>query len=72
MIAGGEDAVELTVVFAPGEAGEYTQTLRAAGDTRVILSAKQEYTLYADAALTQPLESIDLIGGNTTVYAGLK
>ena len=65
MIAGAEDAVELTVVFHPGQPGEYTQVFKAAPDTRVILSG----ALYGDAELTEELESIDLTGGSTTVYA---
>ena len=62
-IAGAEDAVELTVVFNPG-AEEYTQVLKAAPDTRVILPGM----VYSDAELTEELEAVDLTGGSTTVY----
>ena len=62
-IAGAEDAVELTVVFNPG-AEEYTQVLKAAPDTRVVLPGM----VYSDAELTEELEAIDLTGGSTTVY----
>ena len=62
-IAGAEDAVELTVVFNPG-AEEYTQVLKAAPDTRVVLPGM----VYSDAELTEELEAVDLTGGSTTVY----
>ena len=62
-IAGAEDAVELTVVFNPG-AEEYTQVLKAAPDTRIVLPGM----VYSDAELTEELEAVDLTGGSTTVY----
>lgn len=68
-VTDGTDMCELTVVFAPGQEKEETQTFRIVKGTYVNIANSSDYTLYSDPECTEMIDEIPTQADQVTIYA---
>lgn len=64
-----EELCSVTVVLNPGSDSEETHSLSVAKGCRIVISGREDYSLYRDEACQIQLPSVDTMSDSVTIYA---